>query len=80
MIYYHGTPAKFRNFDLEKALDYKDFGKGIYLSEKSWHAERVARKRNAKHAYVMEYDLNIDDMRQNLKVKEFFTYKKTRFL
>lgn len=71
MIYYHGTPQYFRNFDIKKSLDYKDFGRGMYLSEKYWHAESIAKKRNAEHAYVMEYDLNIDEMRKILKVKEF---------
>ncbi len=71
MQYYHGTDKAFRNFDLGKAGNYKDFGMGVYLSEEFWHAETVAKKRNGEHAYVMEYDVNIDEMRKTLKVKEF---------
>lgn len=71
MRYYHGTNKSFRYFDLGKARSYKDFGAGAYLSEEFWHAELVAKKRNDQHAYVMEYDVNIDDMRKVLKVKEF---------
>lgn len=71
MRYYHGTDKSFRHFDLSKAGNYKDFGVGVYLSEKSWHAESVAKKRNGEHAYIMEYDVNTDEMRKLLKVKEF---------
>ena len=39
MRYYHGTDKSFINFDLSKANSYKDFGSGIYLSEKFWHAK-----------------------------------------
>lgn len=71
MQYYHGTDKSFRHFDLSKAGNYKDFGIGVYLSEEFWHAESVAKKRNGEHAYVMEYDVNIDETRKILKVKEF---------
>lgn len=71
MQYYHGTDKSFRNFDLSKAENYKDFGIGVYLSEEFWHAESVAKKRNGEHAYVMEYNVNIEEMRKVLKVKEF---------
>lgn len=71
MRYYHGTSENFREFNLEKAENYKDFGKGIYLSEQYWHAESIAKRRNKAHAYIMIYDLNIYEMRKQLKVKEF---------
>lgn len=71
MIYYHGTPDSFRKFDLNKASDYKDFGKGIYLSQEEWHATSIAKRRNKDHAYVMKYDIDIKEMRKVLKVREF---------
>ena len=71
MRYYHGTDKSFINFDLSKANSYKDFGSGIYLSEKFWHAKAIATKRNAPNCYVMEYDVNMEEMRQVLKIKEF---------
>ena len=63
MQYYHGTDKTFRNFDLSKARNYKDFGIGIYLSEEFWHAESVAKKRNGMH----DTDISIDDTVKNFK-------------
>lgn len=71
MRYYHGTDKSFINFDLSKDNSYKDFGSGIYLSENFWHAKSIATKRNALNCYVMEYDVNMEEMRQVLKIKEF---------
>lgn len=46
MIYYHGTNVYFEEFDLSKSGIYKDFGRGIYLSEGQKHAADVAIWKN----------------------------------
>lgn len=71
MVYYHGTDKDFKNFELEFAQDHKDFGAGIYLSEKSSHAEAIARRRNSTNSYIRAYELDINEMRGLFRVKEF---------
>lgn len=71
MKYYHGTPVSFDNFSMSEAKDYKDFGKGFYLAKTFKHASDNARKHNAGSAFVRVYDIDVEDMRKCLMVKEF---------
>ena len=71
MEYYHGTDKNFDFFDLNAALIYKDFGRGMYLAQEYWHAEAIALGKNGEHAYVRVYEINSDDMRKYLSVKLF---------
>ena len=71
MTYYHGTDKDFRKFSLNEAQEYKDFGKGIYLSVSAWHAEKIAMKKNGEHAYVRKYNFDIEGMKEKFNIKEF---------
>lgn len=71
MLYYHGTDMNFNSFDLSFAKELKDFGQGIYLSQKEWHAEAVALGKNSQYAYIRVYDLDIKYVRDNFNYKEF---------
>lgn len=71
MRYYHGTDKVFREFDIAFALEYKDFGTGIYLAQEEWHAEAIAKRKNKQHAFVRVYDLDIAELKSTFNVKEF---------
>ena len=47
MTLYHGTTSLFTEIDINAGEDYKDFGKGFYLSADKKRAENIA-KRNKK--------------------------------
>jgi hypothetical protein len=62
MRLYHGTNMRFNVIDLEKCRSYKDFGRGIYLTQiesqaREW-AEKVAARTEQGKAIVIvfEYD------------------------
>lgn len=55
MKYYHGTDNDFNQFDLNKAVAYKDFGSGMYLAREQWHAESIAIGKHGFNAYVKVY-------------------------
>ena len=71
MKYHHGTDKNFDKFNIDIAQEYKDFGKGIYLAEGEWHAQKIAKRKNGRHAFVRIYDFDIKDMKKNFKVKIF---------
>ena len=71
MLYYHGTDMAFDSFDLSFAKELKDFGQGIYLSQKEWHANAIAVGKNSQRAFIRVYDLNIDYLRSHFNYKEF---------
>lgn len=45
MILYHGTNGNIEAIDLEKGSQYKDFGKGFYLTPDKSTAIRMAQKK-----------------------------------
>lgn len=50
---YHASPACFRSFDLDKAYNLKDFGKGFYLTDHYNQAlEWANNKRRANEGYI----------------------------
>lgn len=73
---YHGSPARFRIFDLEKAHALKDYGKGFYLTTNYEQAfEWANKKRLSKDGYIYEYSIDkkkIMDIKFN--IIEFLDY------
>ena len=68
---YHGTNQKFDAFDFNKAKNFKDFGKGYYLTTDFNQAQKWAQKRGdkAKKAYIYCYDV-ADVQTDSLKILE----------
>lgn len=82
MYLYHGTSHKFENIDLSMARDYKDFGRGFYLTTNLEQATKWSQKGKIKEAYVymymvknLEYDkYNILELLEyNLEWLDFIT-------
>lgn len=73
MKYYHGTDIYFKTFDISQSGTYKDFGIGMYLSERKSHAETVALWKRGLHAFVFTYDCNLTEMRRIFNILEFKT-------
>ena len=71
MKYYHGTDKLFNKFDLNKAQEYKDFGRGIYLSINEKHAQKIALKKHGEHACIRIYDFSIKDIYNEFNIKIF---------
>ncbi len=71
MLLYHGTDKDYRKFALNEAKNYKDFGKGIYLTADKTHAEKIARKHNTSVYYVRVYDVNIKDLEGLMNIHTF---------
>lgn len=72
---YHGTNQKFDAFDFNKAKNFKDFGKGYYLTTDFNQAQRWAQKRGdkVKKAYIYCYDV-ADVQTDSLKILELLQY------
>lgn len=75
---YHGTNMYFEEPDLAEAADFKDFGRGYYLTTNQFQAERWAIRDlidNDKNdvAYVYEYEFDTDDTK-NLRILELLIY------
>ncbi len=51
MTLYHGTNADIKVIDLAKGLQYKDFGKGFYLTPDKNTAIRMAQKKARLQQY-----------------------------
>jgi hypothetical protein len=74
MIFYHGTNADIEAIDLTKGLQFKDFGKGFYLTPNRETACRMAQKRARLFggtATLITYELDDSAMQSDLKLKVF---------
>ena len=75
MILYHGTYLEFKNIDLNKCADYKDFGKGFYATEIYDQAVAMAiRKARAfgGKPCVVSYEVSDNILKtENLRIKVF---------
>lgn len=73
---YHASPASFRSFDLEKAYNFKDFGRGFYLTTNFEQALKWANgKRRHKEGYIYEYFLDKEKVENiKLNIMEFLDY------
>lgn len=77
---YHGSNKHFDKPDLSKARNFKDFGKGFYLTTnllqaENWAVHYLPNNNENKTAYVYEYDFQIDDI-EELKVLKLLEYNK----
>ena len=73
MILYHGSNTKIEKIDLSKCRPYKDFGKGLYLTEIREQAEKMASR--TAHIYegepiVTEFEFD-ESALSKLSVKQF---------
>lgn len=74
MILYHGTNVDIEVIDLAKGLQYKDFGKGFYLTPDRNTAIRMAQKKARLFGgtpTLITYEFDDTAMKSNLKVKVF---------
>lgn len=74
MILYHGTNADIEAIDLTKGLQFKDFGKGFYLTPNRETACRMAQKRARLFggtATLITYELDDSALQSDLKVRVF---------
>lgn len=71
MKIYHGTDKSYDKFELIHAQNYKDFGRGWYLADNFEFAAKNARKHGSLESYVMVYEINMVEIRELLRVKEF---------
>ena len=77
---YHGTNIYYEEPDLAEALDFKDFGRGYYLTTNQLQAERWAIRDLKDNdindvAYVYEYEFDADNTK-NLRILELLVYNK----
>lgn len=75
LLLYHGTTKEFGEFDIKRARDYKDFGKGFYLTSVFEQAVKWAQKRYSKSAYVYCYRVGKIEPDQ-YKILELLEYNK----
>lgn len=74
MKLYHGTNQDIETIDITRGLQYKDFGKGFYVTPDMRTAIRMAQKRArlfGGEATLITYDFDDSALQSNLKVKVF---------
>lgn len=75
MILYHGTFTDFRVIDLQVCHQFKDFGKGFYLTDLFEQARKMAEKKARLYngtPVIQQYEFNESVLTDNsLKVKLF---------
>ena len=74
MKLYHGTNADIEEIDLSRGLQYKDFGKGCYLTPNRETAVRMAKKRARLFggtATLITYEFEEKALQSDLKTKIF---------
>lgn len=78
MILYHGSKYFFEIPDLLQAKDFKDFGRGFYLTSnleqaKKWAVRSLTNNCMDEKAYVYEYEFDMDCTKK-MKSLELLTY------
>lgn len=74
MKLYHGTNVDIETIDLDRGLQYKDFGKGFYATPDRTTAVRMAQKRARLFggtATLITYDFDESALQSDLKIKRF---------
>lgn len=79
MKIYHGTISIFDKIRLVNSPGTKDFGCGFYTTNDVNHAKSIAVRLHRKsmvsgiesHMFIYSYNINKQDMREQLEVKEF---------
>lgn len=74
---YHGSDSYFQEIDLTKAKNFKDFGRGFYLTTSLVQAEKWAEYKAYKKrkAFVYRYEVQISE-NDSLKILELLKYDK----
>ena len=78
---FHGSTMLFDTIDIKKGKPYKDFGRGFYVTRNLHHAKNLALRnqrgeliRGLKSvAYLYTFELDIDLLEKNCKIKHFQT-------
>lgn len=74
MILYHGTNQDIKTIDLSIGLQFKDFGKGFYVTPDRTTAVRMAQKKTRLFggtATLITYEFDESALQSELKVKVF---------
>ncbi|MBQ7061759.1 MAG: DUF3990 domain-containing protein [Bacteroidales bacterium] len=74
MILYHGTNIDIETIDLFRGLQFKDFGKGFYVTPDRTTAVRMAQKRArlfGGESTLITYEFDESALKSALKVKIF---------
>ncbi|MCR5394759.1 MAG: DUF3990 domain-containing protein [Bacteroidales bacterium] len=74
MKLYHGSNQDIEAIDLDRGLQYKDFGKGFYLTPNRDTAIRMAQKKTrlfGGQATLLTYELDDNYISSGLNVKKF---------
>lgn len=78
MVLYHGSDRLFKEPDLSKCKEGKDFGKGFYLTTDYEQAVKWATRKSSRHGYVYTYEIRqslVSDT-QTYKIKALTQYNK----
>ena len=74
MILYHGTNQDIETIDLSRGIQFKDFGKGFYVTPDRTTAVRMAQKKSRLFggaATLITYEFDESALHSGLKVKIF---------
>lgn len=74
MRLYHGSNTDIDTIDLDQGSQYKDFGKGFYLTPDKETAIRMAKKRSRLFggvATLIAYEFDESAMSSGLNIKQF---------
>lgn len=74
MILYHGSNGDIGNIDLTRGLQYKDFGKGFYVTPSQTTAIRMAQKKARLFGgtpTLITFEMDEAALHSDLKVKVF---------
>ena len=76
MILYHGSYCEVKNPDISFSRDSWDFGRGFYLTDiKKQAVEWIDRFiKRGKSGYLNTYTIDLEYIKNEYKVKEFFSY------
>ena len=74
MKLYHGSNTDIEAIDLSQGLQYKDFGKGFYLTPDKTTAQRMAQKKSRLFggtATLITYEFDETALHSDLNIKHF---------
>ncbi|MEG2195746.1 MAG: DUF3990 domain-containing protein [Terrisporobacter sp.] len=78
MYVYHGSYCEIENPDLKYSRKNLDFGKGFYVTGLKEQAIKWAKiikiRNNENKCFLNEYNLDIEKLKNNYKVKSFNSY------
>lgn len=73
---YHGTNKHFDRFDFKYAKQFKDFGKGFYLTSNLNQAQRWAQKKSERSGKAYIYCYDVEKNLEDIKILELLQYNK----